>query len=240
VTTFSDLHEAALVASSQYDLSAALIAMGEGESAEELLRLALTTADSLPRRDLGAQIRLRLADLIAHRADQASPTGPTALAGAAGLLQEAVTDLLPGSDRAALAAAYLRLGQVQARQGEIADGTLNALRSRELLARAGSPSEQAEVFVTLGQLLLAQGDSLSAEETLLAVLDLMPDDPALLQRAAGLLVRLHQLRARRIPYGDPRFAQETALRARASRDRLAGLALAEHTAALDTVLKRLR
>lgn len=240
LATYTDLKDAVLIATLQYDLSYSLIRLGELDRAEELLRQALVTADYLKRRDLAAQIRLRLAELSVERADQ-EPSGPretSPLSKAAEMLRDAVTDLLPLPDLARLAEAYHRLGQVQAGLGQVDEGIANVTRSRTLLEQAGSP-DRVEALVTLGQLLLAQGNSVAAEETLLAALDLAPAgaNPAALNRAAGVLVRVHQLRARRISYGDRSFATQTLERAQASRAKLADLDLPDHAAALDRVIQ---
>ncbi|HVO68605.1 MAG TPA: hypothetical protein VMT24_01085, partial [Aggregatilineaceae bacterium] len=156
-------------------------------------------------------------------------------------LSDAVIDLLPRSDPVALATIYHELGQVQARLGRIDDGAANTARGRALFDQFGCLLDLAEASVTLGQLRMAQGDSVAAQDALYRAIDLAEHlgDPAVITRAAGVLVYVHQIRARHAHHGDRQFRQDTLEQAEASRTRLAGLGLQEHVAALDKVVQEL-
>jgi hypothetical protein len=106
------------------------------------------------------------------------------------------------------------------------------------LAWHGTPSDHAAAVVALGQLQMARGDSVAAQGTLHTALDLAAalNDPALLAQAAGVLVRVHQIRARRVPQAGWNFRQYTLDQASASRAKLIDLGLGEYANALGDVI----
>jgi len=60
-----------------------------------------------------------------------------------------------------------------------------------------------------------------------------------LRRAADILVRVHQIRARHALQGDRTFCQDTAAQAASSRQRLIELNLSDHAAALERIVQGL-
>jgi tetratricopeptide (TPR) repeat protein len=246
LASYAQMQQAAPSAVAQLDLSRVLLRLGEVDRAEDVLRRALATADYVGKRDLAAQIRRQLAQVHVERANHGQPgeppdAGRSELLSAEQHLSDAVTDLLPLRDPVALAAIYHELGQVQARLGHIDDGAANTARGRALFERFECLPDLAEASVTLGQLRMAQGDSVAAQDALYRAIDLAEqlDDPAVMTRAAGVLVYVHQIRARHARYADRQFRQDSLEQAQASRARLAGLGLEEHVAALDKVVQEL-
>jgi tetratricopeptide (TPR) repeat protein len=246
LASYAQMQQAAPSAVSQLDLSRVLLRLGEVDRAEDALRRALATADYVGKRDLAAQIRRQLAQVHVERANHGQPgeqpdASRAELLSAEQYLSDAVTDLLPLRDPVALAAIYHELGQVQARLGHIDDGAANTARGQALFERFECLPDLAEASVTLGQLRMAQGDSVAAQDALYRAIDLAEqlDDQAVMGRAAGVLVYVHQIRARHARYADRQFRQDTLEQAQVSRARLAGLGLEEHVAALDKVVQEL-
>jgi hypothetical protein len=88
---------------------------------------------------------------------------------------------------------------------------------------------------------MASGDSVQGQAALHAALDLavLMDDEGSLVRAAGVLVRVHQIRARRAGRAGRVFVLNAVDQARYSHAVLKDLGLDEHAAALDVVIKAL-
>jgi tetratricopeptide (TPR) repeat protein len=240
---YAEAQDATLSALAQHDLSVSLIALGEIERAEDVLRRALVTVDYVGRRDLAGSIRRRLAGVHAERADEEHQTGQRdaerdELCAAEDYLDDALLDVLAQRDAEALAGVYSDLARVLARLGRLDEAVAHAARSKALLERAGSASDLAAAAITLGQLQMAHGDSVAAQAVLHEALDLAAalDDTALVNQAAGVLVRVHQIRARRAPGAGREFRQYTLDQASITRARLIDLGLGEHANAVGGVI----
>lgn len=238
--------QAALSATAQRDLGLALVALGDTARAEDVFRRALATADFAAQRDLAAQLRQHLAAVYLARAGQLQreewvDEAAAELGEAVRHLSGAVTDALTTSDRLLLARILHDLARAQARAGMMDDGAANAARAHTLFTEAASLPDLAEVSITLGQLRMAQGDAVRAQAALHEALDLAQALASLetLQRAADVLVRVHQIRARHALQGDPAFRRDTVAQAEASRRRLAELQLTGHAAALERIVQAL-
>lgn len=236
-----DLARAVLV---RRELSRSLGWLGRLEEAEDHLRHAVEAADSLGQRDLAGDVRHTLALLLDERATRQIAArrhdeGRAALLLAESILGEAVLDLLPGLDRLALADALLDLAQIQARLGGLDDGAANAGRSRAYYGQAGHQRGRAEALITLGQLHMLRGNSVAAQAALDDALDAVAqvNDRELAGRAGGVLVRVHQIRARHARRGDADFVRATVEHAHTARERLKNLGLDEHAAALEHVIR---
>lgn len=204
--------------------------------AEDLLRRALASADHAGDPGLAAQIRADLATLLAEPAGDLAP--PEVLIAAAGLWSDALWDRLAQPDLAGLAETLCALAQVEARAGALEDAASAAGRAASLWARLGDMGGYARALALVGQFRIASGDAVAAQGALHSALELgaMHGASEALQRAAGLLVRVHQLRARRAPRATPEFQRATLESAQESRALLERLGLREHVAALDTVI----
>jgi tetratricopeptide (TPR) repeat protein len=240
---YAETQDAAQSARAQRDLSDALLRLGDLDRAEDALRRALATAESVGRDDLAGDLRQRLANAHLVRADAAHQGGDRGAEhderlAAEGYLSDALVDALARDDPAALAVIYGDLGRVAARVGRLDEAVAHAERSHTLLAWHGTPSDHAAAVVALGQLQMARGDSVAAQGTLHTALDLAAalNDPALLAQAAGVLVRVHQIRARRVPQAGWNFRQYTLDQASASRAKLIDLGLGEYANALGDVI----
>ncbi len=234
---YAETRDAAGSALCQRDLSVSLVQVGEIDRAEDVLRRAMATADYIDRRDLAADIRQQLAAVYVTRANMDAES-TNELRNAELALNDAVADCLSGDDAGRLAAICLALGRVQARLGQLDDAVAAVRRSRARYDQTGHLRDQTVAAITLGQLELAQGDSLAAETALHEALDsasVLGDD-GLVRQAAGVLVRLHQLRARYAGHADTAFLQSSLNHARDAQDRLAALGLADHAAALGQVV----
>jgi tetratricopeptide (TPR) repeat protein len=246
LASYAQTQQAGPSAVAQLDLSRALLRLGQVDRAEDVLRRALATADYVGNHDLAAQIRRQLAQVHVERANHGQSGDEheatrAELLNALQYLSDAVIDLLTLRDPVALATNYHELGQVQARLGQIDDGAANTARAQALFERFECLPDLAEVSVTLGQLRMAQGDSVAAQDALYRAINLgeQRNDPAVIARAAGVLVYVHQIRARHARVGDRQFRQDTLEQAQVSRARLAELGLEEHIAALDKVIQEL-
>jgi len=246
IAGYARTQQAELSAEVQRDLCASLIALGEVARAEDVLRRALATADAVGRRDLAAELRQQLAGLHRGRAEQFAReerVGEAAaeLGEAVRHLSAAVADTLALHDRLRLGRALHDLARVQAQAGILDDGAANAARAHALLAEVESLPDLTEAAITLGQLRMAQGDAVSAQAALHEALDLAGalNLPDALRRAADVLVRVHQIRARHALQGDSAFCQDTAAQAASSRQRLIALNLSEHAAALERIVQGL-
>lgn len=226
---YAETRDVAGSALCQRDLSVSLVQVGAIDRAEDVLRRAMATADYIDRRDLAADIRQQMAAVYVAREEGDS---------AALALTDAVTDCLAGSDERQLAEVYFALGRVLAQQGQLADAAAHVERSRTRYAQVGDLPEQTAAAIMVGQLKLAQGDSVAAETALGEALDLASglgrDD--LVRQAAGVLVRVHQLRARYADGADVAYLQTTLEHARAAQDRLAEFGLEDHARALGQVV----
>ena len=243
---FARTRQAALSVIAQHELGRSLLVLGDTARAEDVLRRALATADFIARRDLSADLRRLLAEIETARAGQLRreervAEASTAISEAVRHLSGAVPDALTTPDRLVLARCLHDLARVQAQAGMIDDGAANAARAHALFAAVGSSPDLAEASITLGQLRMAQGDAVRAQAALHEALDLAQalDLPELLERAATVLVRVHQIRARHALQGDPAFRHDTVTQAEASRRRLAELHLTEHAAALGRIVQAL-
>jgi tetratricopeptide (TPR) repeat protein len=240
---YAESQEATLSALAQHDLSVSLLRLGEIDRAEDVLRRALVAVDYVERRDLAGTIRQRLAGIHAERADEEHLTGQRdtereELRAAEVYLSDALLDALTRRDSAALAAIYDDLARVLARLGRLEEAVAHAARGKTLFEQSGSLSDRAAAAITLGQLCMAHGDSVAAQEALHEALDLAAalPDPALLGHAAGVLVRVHQIRARRAPQAGREFRQYTLDQASVTRARFIDLGLGEHANAMGEVI----
>jgi tetratricopeptide (TPR) repeat protein len=146
------------------------------------------------------------------------------------------------NDSASLAVIYRDLARVQARLGSLDEAVAHAARSKTLLERAsGDSPDLVEAAVTLGQLHMAHGNSVAAQEALQEALDraAAAGDPTSMAQAAGVLVRVHQIRARRAPQAGLEFRQYTLDQASLTRARLIELGLGDHANALGEVIRSL-
>jgi tetratricopeptide (TPR) repeat protein len=242
---YAEAQEAAFSALAQYDLSLSLIRLGEIDRAEDVLRRALVTADYAGRRDLTRDIRQRLAQVHTERADEEHHTGQRTtereeLRAAESCLSDALLDTLVLNDSASLATIYHDLARVQARLGWLDEALAHAVRSKTLLERStGDSPDLVETAITLGQLHMAHGDSVAAQEALLEALDraTAAGDSTSLAQAAGVLVRVHQIRARRAPQAGLEFRRYTLDQASRTRARFIDLGLGEHANALGEVIQ---
>ncbi len=242
---FARTQQPARVVEVQGDLAEARLRLGDLDRAEDDLRRALEAAGYLGRQANSAALRLALGRVYVRRADVAQSDNQkvaarTALVQAERVLSDAVADLLGLSDPAGLAAAYHDLGRVQARLGRVADGAAHVARGRVLLNGSERLGDRAEFAVTLGQLRLAQGDAAAAQTILHEALDCasqLDDGGAVLNRAAGVLVRVYQLRAKHAQRADSTFRQQTREQAVTSREQLVRLGLERHASALDKVIQ---
>ena len=233
-------------ASVQCDYGAVLVAQGELDQAEDLLRRAMATADRLGLRDLAARARELLAQAhlaYAARARQAGDRERARREQSSALLQlsDALAERLPAADPSTLGRLYQDLGRTQAMLAQLDDAADNLTRSRNMLARAGDLAGEGRALLALGQLRLAQGDSVMAQAALHQAIDAAEalGDSDLLRQAAGVLVRVHQLRARHAGKADRLFRVNALDQATFSFARLHGLGLDELAAALDIVIRHL-
>ncbi len=232
-----------LSAGAHCDLGEALIALGEWERAEDVLRRALITAEYASLRSLAGRVRHLLAQVhnayaVGFHQQHQTATSTREWRAAEEQLNEAVADLLPYFDVDPLAAVYLLLGQVQGRLGQLDDAASNAARARNLYERARMLPELAAAALALGQLSMVKGDSVTAQLALHEALDRAAtlDERDLVKQTAGVLVRVHQIRARHAQRADSDFRRDALEQARYTRDHLVHLGLAEHVAALDAVI----
>ncbi len=217
------------------------------ERAEDLLQRALVSADQDDDHGLAARIRIDLAEL--HKQYARALAGREAGAdrraewdAAAGLLLAArrgcaVYGAVPEQWARVLALS----ASIDAQRAALRDAGADALRSAVAYAAAGDAREQARSLVLAGRLLMAHGDSVAAQAALHDALDVAAQADAgdVLAEAAAVLVRVHQIRARRVPVADADFAAYTREQAQESRGRLRALALDEHAGALDSLLAAL-
>jgi tetratricopeptide (TPR) repeat protein len=228
------------------DMGAALLKAGDLDRAEDAYERALKLAPYSGADALRAACRRALGRIHAARAEQARRADRVGAArdeweSAARLLADGVADLLARPDEGLLADIYLDLGRVQARLGQIDDAVANAARSQILFARHNRAQDYAAAGVFLGQLRMIQGDPAAAQAALHQVLEqaAVLDDHRVLGQAADVLVRVHEIRARRAVQADPDYCRETIEQAGISRAALAGLGLHHQAAALDVVLRGL-
>jgi tetratricopeptide (TPR) repeat protein len=205
------------------DLAEARITLGHLDRADEALRRAL----AIP---VARDLRPSMARLASAQADYNR---------AESLISDAIVEALPQSDSALLAGYTLELGRVLARLARYDEAAQSIERSRHFFEMAHRPSGQIEALVTLGQIRMAQGNSVSAQTALHAALDvaMMFGTPSEAVQAAGVLVHVHQIRAKRARRGDRVFRQNTLREANFTRAILAGMGLDEHVVALDQVIE---
>jgi tetratricopeptide (TPR) repeat protein len=225
----------------QRELAEALQALGQVDRAEDLLRRALaSTAD----RALRGRLRFQLGMLHTARGEQAHRAGDQDASRlewttAEMHLIDAVPGLLPEPSLASLGAIFHELARVQGRLSRLADAVANADRARRFFDQVGQWHNMAVSSLTLGQLCMAQGDSVAAQAALHTALDMAAalDNDALVKQIAGVLVRVHHIRMRHAVYADRLFRQNSLDQASFSRAVLADLGLAEHVASLDSVIE---
>jgi len=223
----------------QRDLAEALLRLGEADRAQAALAEALADPCSIESPPLRGQIhcRLGLAHLVraarAHKAGQGS-LRDAAWAAAESQLRAALPDLLSGGPAGDLAQVYHELGRLLARRGEVPEATAHVERSRALFERAGNPSSLAGTLLTLGKLRIAAGEPDEALAAIRRALALATEAkaPALATSAAELLVRAHQLDARRVLAGEP--AEREAVLARLAQSH-AALAVAQQARSLEAL-----
>jgi tetratricopeptide (TPR) repeat protein len=235
---YAQSQRADLSVEARRDFADVLVSLGDVDRAEDLLRRTLITADQIGQRAVSAQLRQRLATITATRA----ASDPGEWQSAESLLGDAVHDLLPQAGAwVALAGVYHELSRVQARLGRVDSAIAHASRSRAWFEDAGCLAESAAAALTLGQLSMAQGNAVAAQATLHEALDLaeVAGDATLAAQVAGVLVRVHQIRARYARQADPSFRQDTVKQANFTLARLAGLGLDDHVAALDAVVREI-
>ncbi|MBN1202674.1 MAG: NACHT domain-containing protein [Anaerolineae bacterium] len=240
---YAEMQRADLSVEAQRDMARMMRRQGAVQQAEDLLRRALASVEQTGPPRLEAAIRSQLAAVCADRAWAAHRAGQTAISraewgGVEQMLSDAVAALLRLPASEPLAEVYHELGRVQARLTRLDDGAANVARSIRLYDQIGMLPEIGAAAVTLGQLCMAQGDSVTAQAALHHALDVAAalDDPELAARAAGVLVRVHQIRARHLARGSRAFRQNMIDQASFSRAVLAGLGLGEHIAALDEII----
>ncbi len=243
LTGYAEARRADRAAGAQCDYGELLIGQGDLEGAEDLLRRAVATADRLDRRDLAGRARELLARVHLTQAARARQAGDNERArreSRSALLQlsDALADQLPRADWAALGYLVQDLGRTQAALLQLDDAADSLARSRDLLARAGDVAGEGQALLSLGQLRLAQGDSVAAQAALHEAIDAAEaaGDSALVQQAAGVLVRVHQLRARHAGQADRLFRVNALDQASFSLARLRALALDGPATALETVV----
>lgn len=223
-------------------LSAALVALDQRDRAEDMLRRALASAEKLRLFDLAGQIRARLATFSAARAGAAAHPDEqhAAWRTTEQLYADALIDRLPTARPAELARLWRALAEVEAVLGRLDDAAQDAARAADIFGRAADVYAEAEALSTYGQIVMARGDAVSAQQSLHHAIDLAAahDDREVLRRAAGALVRVHQIRARHAAQSDAVFQQDTVEQARYSLAILAGMGLEDHAAALDAVIRR--
>jgi len=229
---YTEAREAACAAVAQRDLGAALHQVGELARAAEVLQRALAAAERLDRPDLACAARCELARVYDAAADE------TLRARAAALLAQAAADALAAGEPGRVADVLLQLARVQARGRCYEDAAANLTRSRVRFERAGEGARQAETLITLGQLRMAQGDSVTALDALRRALETAQEagSAEMVQQAASVMLRVHELRARHALATGDRFRADMAREAQQARTQLAALGLGEHAAALDAVI----
>ncbi len=228
------------------DLGAALLKAGDLDRAEEAYERALALAPFAGAEALRSTCRRALGRVHAARAEQARRADRIGAArdeweSAARQLSDALAELLVCSQEALLADVYMDLGRVQARLGQVDDAIANVTRGQWLFNHTGSAGERASAGVLLGQLRMIQGDSVAAQDALHAALEQAAalEDRRVLAQAADMLVRVHEIRARRAAQSDADFCRDTIEQVGVSRAALAGLGLDQQAAALDTLLQGL-
>ncbi|MBN2304022.1 MAG: AAA family ATPase [Anaerolineae bacterium] len=230
---YAELRRADLSIRAHGDLAAALVQTGDLDRAEDLLRRALATVDHIPdpaaRRDLSGAIRQRLAAVYRAREEWTH---------AAGILGDALLDLLPSAPTGTLSGVFHDLAQAQAHTNQLATAAAHAARSVDLYEQCGDRTAYTAALVTQGQLQLAAGDSIAAHATLHDALDraVILHDDTLKRHAAGLLVRLHQIRARHAGRADADFRQQARKQAGYTQEHLHRAGLEDHAIALDAVI----
>lgn len=197
--------------------------------AASLLQRALDTALHTGQRALAARVRVELADVSQNPAEVVQLLGDAAL-----------TWLAEGSSHA-LAAVLRALAHVNARRDAVADAAADAGRCAALYARIDEDEGRASALALAGQLYTASGNSVQGQAALHAALDLalLMDDDVSLVRAASVLVRVHQIRARRAGRAGRVFVLNALDQARYSHAVLTDMGLYEHAAALDVVIAAL-
>lgn len=243
---YAQVRRADLSIEAQRDLSAMLIAAGELDQADDALRRALATADHLGMRHAGGHTHAELARLHLIYADHAQREDMPddtrlELEQAAAHFSQALADLLPVAATPVLAGMYLQLAQVQARLGTVEDASANGMRAWRLYDRAGDPLDVARTALVVGRLRMVQGDSVGAQSALHTALELAlrVGDRKLAWQAASVLVRVHQIRARHAQAAGGAFHRNTLDQASFSHAALLDAGLAEHAAALETVMHSL-
>ena len=79
------------------------------------------------------------------------------------IFDDALLNALTCGDTGELAGIYLELGRVLAKLSQFNDAAAHATRGKVLLERSGDPSDLAAAAITVGQLEMLHGDSVTAE-----------------------------------------------------------------------------
>lgn len=197
--------------------------------ATTLLQRALDTARHTGQRALEARVRAELADLTTHIADVVR------------LLSDAALIWLSEGNSSALAATLRALAHVEARREAVMDAAADAARCATLYDRLDDPEGRASALVLAGQLHMASGDSVQGQAALHAALDLAEQmgDEESLTRSAGVLVRVHQIRARHAARAGRVFALNALDQAGYSQAVLSDLGLDDFAGALEPVIAAL-
>ncbi len=193
---------------------------------------------------LSLRIRAALAALHVRRADALAENGAKLqeLGAADALLTESRLDALACCADWHMTAALLHQhAQVQARKGAFSEATETVARSVSRYTWLGDSAAQASALIDFGRFAMAAGDSISAQDALHEAFDLGTqfEMPSVQSSAAGVLVRVHQIRARHARRADAEFAAFTVLKAQESRTLLGYHGFDNHAAALDQVITSL-
>ncbi len=222
------------------DLGDTLARLQQIDRAEDVLRRALATADLLRQHTVAGELRTGLGKVLASRALSAGGSLSDMVL-AEGLIYEALADLLPAVDPTPLAKAYLDLARVQASNRKLAEAAENARRAVRLLERARIQPELAGAAIALGQIYMAQGNSVEAQAALHQALDVAAaqNDGKRMLQAARFLVNVHEIRARHARRADRTFRRNTLDQATFTRAVFVGLGLDEQATALDGMIRGL-
>ena len=228
------------------DLAAALVVRGEMDRTEETLRQALAIAKQLDQPAEVGRVHRQLALAHAHRAEVARRASQPDLSrteweNVICNLDAALPALLVSEKRTDLADTYVLLGRAQSQTRQLDDAAANTARGAALYD--GMPGARVAALIHLGQVQLARGDSVAAQSALhcaLATAYALPPGAAVLVQAAGILLRLHELRARHAAHAGRDYVYYVIDQAAFSQALLAGLDLDNHATALQALIERLQ
>jgi tetratricopeptide (TPR) repeat protein len=231
LTGYTRMQRLDLAVEAQRDFGEALVCTGEIDKAEDILRRGLTAS---PPRELAGDLHRWLARAYMRHAEQRDDSRDEWIESARHW-HAALENCLPTANRVTLAELYGDLGRVQTKFAALDDAESNLDRCQRWYEQAGKIPEQAAALVTLGQIRMARGDSVSALEILHHALELAPD-PALKMQAAGVLLRVHEIRGKLARRGDESFRQQVVEKAIVTRGTLSDAGLEDYAAALDNLI----